>query len=539
MMWQAVLIDDEEYVRAELAALFPWHRYQFELVGEADNALAAIDLIATLKPDLVITDIRMPEMDGLALISRLADDYPGLIIAVVSAFNDFPYVREALRLGAADYLMKAEATLETSGAFLKRIGEILEERHLARNQQEKLTSNMTLYHSLATESFWRDMLTRASDEAEIAARARQLGIILDPTQYGLIFIHVSNYQKGNEEVQTFLRSRLEEKIRGCWNCEWTWKMIDFKWGDFVVVASCGEDAPGSGASERLPEIAQQLALNAAEKWTTSASSVICSFSELPDHFKKVREVNLLRLYHHEGRFLQRDDLLKLRQAAPPEIPELLAAWERVLRSCDQDAIHDFLNHIFEAVLPVCLSPEEARWLILDFINTLRRVSFEHYVRWEEAENWEWDLPQILEQAESIHDWQTSIEKLALQYMQSTKNNIYPQAALTIQKALIFIQSNFTRDLSLEEVASQAGVSKSYLCRVFPEYTGEHFSDYLQRLRVERAKELLRFTNDHIYEIALKVGFWNSRYFSKVFHEAVGMTPADYRRVSPFPKNQVE
>ncbi|HYH01744.1 MAG TPA: AraC family transcriptional regulator, partial [Bacillota bacterium] len=122
-----------------------------------------------------------------------------------------------------------------------------------------------------------------------------------------------------------------------------------------------------------------------------------------------------------------------------------------------------------------------------------------------------------------------VRELKTRYRGSAIANGLTPAVMTVRKALVYIQLNFTRDLSLEEVAEHVGVSKSYLSRVFPECAGEHFSAYLQRLRLERAKELLRYTNDHIYEIASKVGFWNSRYFSKVFQDAVGLTPADYRR----------
>lgn len=251
-MWRAILVDDEEYVRAELAALFPWERFDFCLAGEAENAQAAMDLIKRVEPDLVITDIRMPDTDGLELTAWIGQHYPQIIVALVSAYDDFSFVREALRLGAADYLIKAEATTETAGDFLKRISSLLKNR--------------------------------------------------------------------------------------------------------------------------------------------------------------------------------------------------------------------------------------------------------------------------------------LIEKLGVHYPQSTGPITQPHGSQTIRKAMAFIQANFTRDLTLEEVASHVGVSKSYLSRVFPEYVGKHFCSYLQQLRIERAKELLRLTDDHIYEIASKVGFWNSRYFCKVFRDMVGMTPADYRRI---------
>ena len=283
-----------------------------------------------------------------------------------------------------------------------------------------------------------------------------------------------------------------------------------------------------GAVKKLHQIARRLAMNAQEKRVTSASSKVDSFWNLPGSFKEVSELNLLRLYYREERYIKVDDLLQIQPGNPVKINELLLTWERMLRKAEPDLLSDFLNKVFEE-LPQYLVPVEARHLILDFVNTLRRIAVENQIQWEALEIGEFDLYEIIEQAESIIDWQIQLKKLVNLYIQTLKANRSPQVYLAIQKALIFIQSNFARELSQEEVAAHAGVNKSYLSRVFPEYTGEHFSDYLQRLRIERAKELLRFTNDRIYEIASQVGFWNSRYFSKIFHEVVGVTPADYRR----------
>ncbi|HEX3045432.1 MAG TPA: helix-turn-helix domain-containing protein [Bacillota bacterium] len=532
-MWRVILVDDEEFVRAELAMLFPWERYQFDLIGEAENAEAAISLIEAAQPDLVITDIRMPEMDGLALISWIGAHHPHITTAVVSAYNDFPSVREALRLGAVDYLMKAEATLETAGVFLERMGGILEQRHAARRKQEELSSSAARYHQVAAEFFWRDALTRASSEPVLQNRARQLGIQVEGVWFGIIIIHLSNDRSRREEHETY-RMRLENLLREVWTCQWGWTLIDFKQGDFVIIASlAGSNQtipdPGSESSEKLQEIAQRLASNSVEKRTTSASSHVSSFKDLPENFQEVREINLLRLYHQAGNYLTAADFLRLQPLEPLKISELLAVWERTLRGVESEAIHGFLNSVFENILPHSFRPEEARRLVLDFVNTMRRISLEHQIQWENASPQKPDLPGILDQAESIDDWRSQLDLLIARYLQIIKVNTSPQASVGIQKALVYLQTNFKRDLSLDEVAEHAGVSKSYLSRVFPEYTGEHFSDYLQRLRIERAKELLRFSNEPIYQIALQVGFWNRRYFSKVFHEAVGMTPADYRR----------
>lgn len=530
MMWQAILVDDEEFVRAELAALFPWERYQFKLVGEAEDAQTAMKLIKSFEPDLIITDIRMPEIDGLTLISWIRHHYPELVVVVVSAFNDFPLVREALRLGAADYLIKAEATRETAGTLLEQIRIKLQHRYAILYEQEELAGNMVRYHQLAMESFWRDVLTRASDQKEIDNRTNELSINLKSNWFGLIYIHVSNNGDKPGETQSVSRAQIEAEIQLYLEIDWLWKIIDFQRGDFVVITSHSPEKPNSTAFEKLQRVASKLA---SKNITTSTSVKLCKFEELAGQFREVREVNLLRLYFQDDRYFQTSDLFKFQlQSGSFRLSEVISTWERLIRSVEPVAIRNFIHDLFNRLIPENLKPETAINLVIDLMGVLRRICLEHQIRWDEFTSRESDLPEILIQAESLHDWQTLIEEWVKFYLQATQANNHSQVSLSIRKALLYIQSNFTRDLSLAEVADHAGVSKSYLSRVFPEYAGEHFSDYLQHLRIERAKELLRFTDDHIYEIASKVGFWNSRYFSKVFHEMIGMSPADYRRILP-------
>jgi two-component system response regulator YesN len=533
-MWRAILVDDETYVRTELKRLFPWERYRFELVGEAENGRAAMELISAERPDLVITDIRMPEMNGLELIDWISRNYPDIITGVVSAYNDFPFVREAFRLGAVDYLMKAEASPKTAGTFLGSIEEILERRISVLQEQEELAANTAYFQRMAVESFWRDALTRASDAAELETRAQQLGIVWETFWFGLIMIHVSNYKPRWGNNQQGFRKIFEEEIQAFWDFDWNWSLVDFKWGDFVIITGrASEGLPSQNLPvQKIKDIAAHLALDAIEKRTTSASIQFCSFTDLPRSFREVRETNLLRLYHREGQYLEYEDLAKLRQTTPSKATELIMTWERILQGVETASAHDFLESVFQNIFPQSFTPEDARRLALDFVNVLRRVALEHQIRpvVSEMENREPEALEVLEQAETVTGWQHWIENLANDYFISAQTDRKLHVPGSIQKALQYIQSNFTQGVSLEEVATHAGVSKSYLSRIFPEYTGEHFSNYLQRLRIDRAKELLRFTDDCVYEIAAQVGFWNSRYFSTVFHEITGMTPADYRRI---------
>lgn len=536
-MWRTILVEDEEYVRTELAELFPWQPYDFVLVGEAENAQTAMDLIEEVHPDLVITDLRMPEMDGLELISWIVQHFPEIVVTVISAYNDFPSVRKALRLGASDYLIKAELTQETAGAFLKRIGKILTERRYISEQQKKLTDHMEHYRLLASEAFWRDLLTGSIAQREIQTKASQLGLELDDLWFSLIFIHVAKKDL-HRNVGRILNEALTEGSWAVLDWEWSWRLVKFKRGDYVVILSRDGQKPKQEELEQIEKCAHDLRTRITISITLSVSLEADKYLGLPRLFKEAKNLNLLRLYFPEKRYITNDDISVIRQASAPDIPRLLNTWEEALRNIHADSelalLNSFLDTVFIDIIPVCLTPEEARWLVLDLIRTFHWVLFEYRVRWDQVIGRGRDYLEIIEEVDSIADWQSMLRDLAVKFRQFVQKRqalaVHPQISLAVRKAVAYIQANYHRDLSLEEVATHAGVSMSYLSRAFPEYVGDNFSNYLRNLRIERAKELLLFTNEYIYEIASKVGFWNSRYFSKVFHDTVGMSPVDYRRV---------
>ena len=135
----------------------------------------------------------------------------------------------------------------------------------------------------------------------------------------------------------------------------------------------------------------------------------------------------------------------------------------------------------------------------------------------------------MDQAVSCQEWLKWIRSLTKQYWEVTQKQESPHISSVIKKAISFIEANYARALTLKEIADWAGVSDSYLSRAFTKCIGENFNHYLRRYRVERAKELLRLSELKIYEVARQVGFWNVRYFSRVFYEFAGVTPANYRQ----------
>ena len=525
-MWRVILVDDEEYVRSYLISLFPWKEFGFELPLEAEDGLQAIALIQSTHPDLIFTDIRMPEKDGLELTAWVREHAPDSFVIVLSAYNDFSFVREALRLGAKEYLMKTEASVKTASHLLQRMSELLKQRDFAKLQELQNHNTAEYYRKQAVTAFWRDFLTGIIHQDELLLdRAVELNISLKETYFALILAHIKNHDVPDWEAffQTSLTSVFPEDIE--------YWLLRFLGGNWVILIAKPVTWTHEGVLKLVEDVARKIADSASGGLTLCNSPNFYQYSELPDAYHLVQEINLLRVYKVEDNYISYRQFIACSQAPLPLMKDLLNEWERSLRGKNFEGIQKLLKQFFDQAILDNLAPSKTRMLVMDLIVVLRKIVLERRLHWEQISKRYLDPIENLERLETYDDWCEWLLQLAENYCALAEICEESPAAPIIRKALDFIQTNLERDISLGEVAENIGVSKYHLSRIFPQYVGEHFGDYIQRLKLEKAKELLRLTNMRIYQVAEKVGFYNIRYFSRVFRDSIGVTPADYRRMN--------
>ena len=524
---RALMIDDEEYVRSYLISLFPWSEFGFETPLEAENGVQAISIIQSEHPNVIMTDIKMPQKDGLELTAWVRENVPDIPVIILSAYNDFSYAREALRLGAIDYLIKAEASMEKTRDLLERITGILKRRELEKLRQNEIYTSIEHYRNQALASFWRDVLTGNIDEDELSSQESELNVSIKENFYVLLMAHIKEWHLPFD-WDNFFRKSLQNYIPK--ECEW-W-LVRFLQGNWVVLVTKPMNWTKAMMIHLIEDTALNIAQSADERLITCNAPDCYPGSELSYAFHLAQETNMLRLYKVESNYIRYQQLLAIQQTSLPVVPDILANWERILRAKDTHKIEPFLGELFNRTIPGSLLPSKARMLVLDLIAILCKVALERRIRWDQIGEENVEPMETLEKFESCDDWYQWLSKLVERYLFLVEKQSESNAtSFVIQKSLDFIQTNLEHDISLGDVAEYVGISKCHLSRIFPEYVGEHFSDYVQRLKLEKAKELLRFTNMRIYQVAETIGFYNIRYFSRIFRDIVGVTPADYRRMN--------
>lgn len=484
-MWKAVLCDDEFIVLEALSAMVDWEGLGIELAGTAGDGLSALELVRRVRPDIVLTDIRMPGLDGLQLIEMVLAEAPETHCIVFSGFNEFEYVKRAIRLGVADYLEKPITETAIERALAKVLGQIEREtaiRFMAQRLQdtggallEKAVWELMLFGKEANPA-WREYFGPERDHVNgitVFAAAEPFSLPDHPA-YRTVYLR-------DEKHYFAVMFHLVELPPAYW--------------DSLVDELDGNDkAMGISRTYPLPEQAQsgfqeaRRALKAALLLNIKGTVKFSELCSRPDH---------------PGIWSSHEEAIML----------ALRAGSRTMVTAE---VERFLREIQELKPDPDVVESEMLKLIYAAKETVgedRHLTAKPHIEITEASA-EGRLPEWFRER---------MDRLAERA--AARRDRDKHAA--IEKAKQYVAQNAFRDVSLQETAAYVGLHPAYLSVLFKETAGESFIRYLTRNRVELAKSLLR-KGMKVWEVSDRVGYMNPRHFSEVFKRHTGMSPGQYR-----------
>jgi two-component system response regulator YesN len=515
-MYRVAIVDDEPVIRFGIRASVDWGRENVGLAGDFANGEEAWRTIEKDPVDILITDIKMPVMDGLELTRRTLAQHPKTKVILVSSYNDFEYVRQGLKLGVVDYLLKP--TLEPEGLLelvRKCLRLIEDERRYDLDRQLIRTTRITydrkkhetdVKRALAHEDErlpqgavppWMNdgyalctVLVNGLRETEESYGHLHVGMLLEEMQ--------ENFYEAVEEGIAFpaeraliiafpaLRLESPEEIIGTMCDIWSARL------GISVTVGC---AAGSNAEE-LRSVYQESGRAALRRFFEGEGKYFAQEPAIPP-------LDLTATSHKPVSLL----LQELRTAAHSR--DAVAA-EAVIRCwidrwaalrTDPDAI---CREAFEIVTTLFMNEQEMTVLLEGFEDLKRSETLEELTR------------LLLAQ---IRGYRNSYAAGS----HTSKGN-----KQLIDKAIDYISAHYTSEITLQQLADHVHMSKNYFCLQFKHHTNLNFIDYLIRLRIGKAKELIVDPGLKIYEVAEKAGFNDVKYFSKLFKKMTGLSPVEYR-----------
>ena len=538
-MLKTFLAEDEIVVRENIKKMVPWEQYGFELVGEASDGEMALPLIKKLKPDLLITDIKMPFMDGLTLCKVVKKELPDIKIVILSGYDDFNYAKEAIGIGVEDYLLKPI----TKNAFLERLCEIrsrYEHEKSQREYYEQFHREMQEYEQNSSRDFFEGLISGTMDMGEMYERADKLGLDIVAEAYNILIftLESENAAAGQSETYSEWEARAREKIEGLF-ADHSYAMLFrnnvFSYG---VLVKEQKDNPGKNTRDCVESIREILSdAPGGQPWFIAAGEPVTRLSNMKHSYNTAAQTYARRylydghiLYYRnlkeeelskdDGRYLKKVDI----NAMDPAIIQ------KFLGSGLKEETGNFVRDYFHAIGKEPMTSMvfrsyvilNVRFSVLSFLNRMGYCAS----ALEES-----DTEDALEQGgASMEAAMAYAEKILQKAIEIRDENSGNKNRDILEHSIEYIKTHYMdENMSLNAVAQVANISANHFSALFSQNIGQTFIEYLTGIRMEHAKELLRCTGKRASEIALEVGYKDSHYFSYLFKKTQGMTPSDYRK----------
>ncbi|MGF6354988.1 two-component system response regulator YesN [Paenibacillus sp. 4624] len=532
-MYKLMIVEDELLMRVGIRSMLNWEEYGFCVTGEASNGKEALELALEKVPDLIITDIRMPVMDGLELIKQLSPSLKSCKFVILSNFDELDYVKNALKFGAADYLIKSEINEQSLIELLTNIREKLQSEHHQLNASPYISSDYSKSIRYLKDSFFQDVVSGFIHEKELFSKAEELHFRIQSDQLVVIKFIVNHYEKVKrkyiEKGEKLLRFSILNIMEEVIPSRWAKEIFVESSSEYWVVVNVESNAD---AHADLNKLIRKVLISIKDfmnlSLTAGVSSVCIGFVSLRKACQEAEFALKESFFTDESQILYVDEVRETPNREDVEhllSPQQEQHFMKICMSKNKEKARQFVEEIYIRLKTIRADENSIRKQYITLLETMHAHLLNSTSRSKISvtEKSPYEIVLNGEHWEDIHqNVLTYITETFSASSQVTHELKYTDLAIDI------INRYYAEDLSLQSVASQINVNPSYLSRLFKQEKKENFISYLTRVRIDHAKAYLLSKDLKIYEIADKVGYHNYTYFSKIFKKNTGFTPEEYR-----------
>ncbi|MBB5326355.1 two-component system response regulator YesN [Anoxybacillus tepidamans] len=512
-MHRVMLVDDEVFVREGLRALIDWEAYGYRICGEADNGEDALWAIERLQPDLVVTDIRMPVLDGLELIRHMAVNRQAATkFIVISGYSDFSYAQQSIKYGVCDFILKPIDKKEFEQA-LERIANLL-------NEEKK---QIEMRKEQVIEMLFRRLIRGEIDDETANEQMRELGIPFYPL-FGYVMIEINQGDKEMEQIEhQEMKRQIDDVFRNHIHQPIYFPTYEHGWDRYGLLLIAENETEMNGNIDSLYKQLTNLRLN----MTMYVSGVASCVGQLQQLLEQVYYAMRYKYMVEEGPIFY--DQVKGVDVHYMDIDDQL--YDRLIEYIEESQLDHILHTvslIFYEFRAKRFAAEAVKTSIVHFVQKAvgivkhlggREEQLTTLSRVMECQRYSFSLNEIQQRfIDFAIECSKIIDKLRGQLM-----------ICEIHKVKKYIEEHYHENISLKNIAHQFYMNPVYLGQLFRKTYGVYFKKFLLQLRIQQAKKLLRTTDLRVYEIAEQVGFGSVDYFVTQFEKMEGLTPTEYRK----------
>ena len=529
--YSVLLVDDEEDIIQIIMKKLDWESMGLTIIGHAANGVEALEMAEELTPDIVMTDIKMPYMDGLTLCRKLKELSRTIRVIIFSGFDEFEYAKEAIKMEAEEYLLKPVNAVELKEVF-ERVKNDLDQERAEKRDTEKLKSYYMESLPVLQESLYMALLEGRIKSGQIYKYMDTYQIRLPGPYYVVTVLHLSSQSVEENGLDPFLMAMSAQKYAE--------EQTDRRWrsrfliylGDIIMISQLSDKEEMLEYTNDLDRLCR-MGNRVLNVRITAGIGYLCNnLEQIPLSYQGAKQAVSYRVLYGNTMAISIADV------EPAERVEM--NWEdayssyiqqiiKKVRVGEQQGLEDAITEFTRWLSGAQLSMQQYRVVLMDLLAELFRFISSHQLNMEEIFESSQDVYTKvlqLESAEALGSW---LVKICRNLQKAVTFERQDTTKVFVQNAVEYVKEHYAdQDLSVEVICKKLNVSSAYFSTIFKKETGKTFVRFLTDYRMEQAVSLLMTGNDKTYMIAEKVGYAEPNYFSYVFKKQYGMSPSKYK-----------
>ena len=526
MAYSVLLVDDEEEAIRVIMDKIDWEGLGFTIAGHAGNGVLAMEMAEECQPDVVMTDIKMPYMDGLELARRLKHEYPAVRILLCTGFDEFEYAKEAVHLEVEEYLLKPVNAQELTESF-KRLRKSLDEERAEKQNVRKLQNYYMESLPLLQANFYSSLIDGRISKPDIPKYINDYQIDLTGPVLCCVDIHTSASDVPEGMTPLLLSMSVQREAQERLGKAWRARFFTYL-TDTIMIAQMENGAKQTELTDDCDRFSKTMLRLAGAKVTCGIGDVCEDIGGLRDSYSGAREAVSYRVLYGTGR------AISIMEIAPKEknyqdvgdsgLHKLL----KEIHTGTPEEIKSSLTSYFDETLAGAKSIQQYHAMVMELLGAMYRFAAMNDIDTSGEPGAEEDKYDRLLQMDRTELRDKVIEK-AIFFHNSLSSARSSQGHSLVQDARDYVRDHYDNPaLSLDLVCRTLGLSNSYFSSLFKKETGQSFVQYLTGYRMEQAARLLLESSEKSYVIGRRVGYEDANYFSYVFKRTFGRSPSRYR-----------
>lgn len=520
-MYRVLIAEDEMLVRLLLKNSIDWNKFEMTLIADVSNGEAAWESYQETKPDLIITDLRMPLMGGMELIAKIREKDNATKIIILTCVEEFDLVRKALSFGVTDYILKLTMSPEEMEVVLRKV-------YLDLRKQAKPALIQPSWDKVGRkEALLKNFMFRGLyNEAEFRKQVEEMELRMAPERMRLCLVEIDHLEKMQHLfkdkrgylIQMSLQNVLDEVLAGSGRGE---AFFD-KDNRFILVFSFADLDSSEAGEHALQQIADYIRMTMRNYFNASVSIAV---SRMTDGYAELKSI-----YEHTVKAIDSKFFLGLGQTIRAEEIEseyVVRTAQAVLAQLTEDGLGGKKLQELEKAASQLIASGGSSQSFRELFSQWMPIPISQYsLQSEAAAEIVSSYGNTMRVCETLGDLVQTFENYKTSLMELRRSL---SLSWEVKETIKLVQQRYREDLTLQQAADATGISPNYLTSLLKKEIGMSFLDYLISFRIDKAKELLIRTNDKAYEIMEQVGFSDQSYFSKMFKKVAGLRPSEYRR----------